>query len=423
MTGPRRTLPQVAVASPPPFRLPAEHFIAALIWLAVLAAALPVLAPRLARGELFAPAVFALVHVAVLGVLATTIFGALLQFVPGGLEVPLRSVRLGHIGFWSLQAGVVSLVAGFWVWHGWLQLAGWILVFVAVGAVSINVLPARRRSTHGKLVGLYLSVAHSALGLGMAVGLVRIGATLGWWSVDRLGLLAAHLQLGVVGFGTLTAVGVGSRMVPTFLLAQGDDGFRLRLTLALATTGLVLFPLGAGFGWPGPTWAGAAALGLAGVAILELAARWFARKNRRLDPALRQIAAAFIGLAATLGWGIALATDPGNLRRWAAYLAAATLGWLLMLVVGVLAKLLTHLSYINLFRTMPGFARIGNPNLLLHPGWINVALVLLALGAGGLPVAIERGHQGAALATAAVWSAGAVLTLANYIRMMLRGRQ
>ncbi len=409
MTGARRTLPQVAVATPPPFRLPAEHFAAALGWLALLALGLPLVAPLLARGQVFDPGVFALVHVAVLGVLASTIFGALLQFVPGGLEVPLRSVSIGHAGFWLHQSGVAFLVAGFWWWRGWLQLVGWSLVLLAVGAISINVLPARRRSTHGKLVGLYLTVAHSALGFAMALGFARIGSTLGWWPLDRLGLVPA--------------VGVGSRMVPTFLLAQGDDRIRLRLILALATVGLVLYPLGATFRWPAPLWIGAGALVASGLAILELAARWFGRKHRRLDPALRHVAVAFVGLAASVAWGIALWNDPGNLRRWAAYVTVATLGWLLMLVIGILAKLLTHLSYLNLFRTMPGFARAGNPNLLLRPDWMDGALALLALGAVGLPVAIERGHEQAAIAAAAVWSAGAALTLANYVRMFARGRR
>ncbi len=419
----RRSLPQVALAAPPPFRLPGEHFVAALVWLAVAAVLLPWLAPVLAEGRVFEPAVFVLMHVAVLGVLTSAIFGALLQFVPGGLEVPLRSVRLGHVGFWLLQVGFVALLAGFWRGRGGLQLTGWILIFGAVGAVSVNVLPARRRSPHGKLVGLYLSVAHSALGVGMLIGLARIGETLGWWHLDRFGLLAAHVQLGAIGFGTLTAVGVGSRMVPTFLLAMGDDRRRLRWILGLTTAGLTFFSVGALARIGSVTRAGGLLLGVAGGLILELAWRWFGRRQRGLDLSLRHVASAFVGLlmAWLLGIGLMIG-DPHDPRRWAAYVAALVLGWLLMLVIGVMGKIVSHLSYIHLFRAMPGFARVGNPNLLLKGDWLLVSWVLLTAGALALPVAVGLGRGQVATAAAATWSAGVAGTLANYFRMLVVGR-
>ena len=420
----RRELPQVKVAAPPPFRLPGEHFAAALVWLVIAAMLLPWLAPRLAEGRVLDPVVLGLVHVTVLGVLASAIFGALLQFVPGGLEVPLKSIRLGHLGFWLLQAGTIALVAGFWRSAGWLQLAGWILIFGAVGAVSVNILPARRRSVHGKLVGLYLSVAHSALGVAMAIGLARIGEALGWWRFDRLGAIAAHLLLGVVGFGTLTAVGVGSRMVPAFLLAQGDDRRRLHLILGVATAGLVVFPIGALAGSGAVARIGAALLGTSVIAILELAWRWFGRRGRRLDSSLCHVATAFVGLAAALGWGGALAlTDPNRLTRWAAFVTTALLAWLLMLVIGVMAKIVSHLSYQHLFRTMPGFARVGNPNLLLRADWMLVSWGLLTVGSLALSVALDQGSGRWAFVAAATWSAGVAATIANYVRMFLRGRK
>jgi hypothetical protein len=420
----RRELPQVALAAPPPFRLPAEHFAAALAWLLVAAILLPWLAPRLAEGRVLDPAVFALVHIIVLGVISSAIFGSLLQFVPGGLEVPLKSVRLGHAGFWLLQAGTVALVAGFWWWRGWLQLTGWLLIFGAAGAVSVNVLSARRRSIHGKLVGLYLSVAHSALGAGMALALARIGETLGWWRLDRLGAIAAHVALGVIGFGTLTVVGVGSRMVPTFLLAHGDDRRKLHLILTLATAGLIVFPVGALGGWSLVSRIGAVLLGASVLTILELGWRWFRRGNRDLDPSLRHVAMAFVGLAVTLAWGVALGlTDPGDLPRWGAFVAAALLGWLVMMVVGVMAKIVSHLSYQHLFRTMPGFARAGNPNRLLRADWMLASWGLLSAGSLTLPVALDQGHGPSAAGAAAIWSTGVVMTVANYVRMFLRGRQ
>jgi hypothetical protein len=290
-----------------------------------------------------------------------------------------------------------------------------------VGAVSINVLPARRRSSHGKLVGLYLSVAHSFLGVGMAVALARIGETLGWWHLDRLGLVAAHFLLGSVGFATMTAVGVGSRMLPTFLLAQGNDRGWLEGILAGMTAGLVVFTIGALAGWPAVARAGGAVVLAAGTAVVVLGWRWFRRRHRALDPSLRQAASAFVGLTLAVVWGAAVWLEPHLLRRWAAAGTVLILGWLVMLVVGVMAKIVSHLSYIHLFRSMPGFARVGNPNLLLRADWMTVSWALLTTGALGLAVAIEGGRPGVAAALASVWSAGVVVTIGNYVRMLVLG--
>ena len=131
-------------ATAPPFALPVAHFAAALAWLVVAAVLMPSVAPRLARGAVFDPTVLALVHVFTLGVVATAIFGTLQQFIPVGLGVPLRSARLGWIGLWALQLGVVLLVCGFWWWRGVAQALGWVCVFIALGAVGIRMGTLRR---------------------------------------------------------------------------------------------------------------------------------------------------------------------------------------------------------------------------------------------------------------------------------------
>src|SRR5690242_17575820 len=103
-----------APAHPPPFALPAAHFLAALVWLAVGASGLIVVAPVLARGGFLAPRVLAVVHSFTLGVITTTIFGALYQMLPPLLGVSVRSVRAAALGLGFLVAGTLVLVTGLW---------------------------------------------------------------------------------------------------------------------------------------------------------------------------------------------------------------------------------------------------------------------------------------------------------------------
>lgn len=424
------TLPQAPRAlplaggpvTPPPFALPAMHFVATLVWLAVAAVMLVALAPRLAEGRTFDPPVFALVHVLMLGVVGSAIFGTLQQFVPGGLGVPLRSVRLGYWGFGLLQLGVVLLVGGFWWWRGAAQGLGWLLIFAAVGAVSRNVLRARRLSVNGRLVGLYITVAHSALGAGMALALARIGETLGWWQVDRVALLSAHALFGAIGFGTLSAVGVGSRMLPTFLMGPGDDTRWLHWQLGLTTAGLVGYGTTAVFTFGPGMRASALLLLAAGVVTVALSLRWFRRKRRPLDAALEHVASAFLALGVTVPIGVWLLVDPYAFHRWAALLVALVMGWLTSLVIGVMAKILPHLAYNNLARRLPGFSALGTPNRLLHEQWQRTSVLLLGGGWMTLVLALLAGAPRLATLAAAVWSTGVGVVLANHARMVVLGR-
>lgn len=370
---------------------------------------LPWVAPSLARGDVFAPAVIGLVHVLVLGTVGSAIAGALQQFVPGALGVPLRSVRVGWVGLWLHQSGVLLLVTGMAAWRGWMQGIGWLLVFGGVACVSVNVLRARRRSVHGKQVGLFITVGHSALGLGMAIGAARIGETLGWWHLDRMSLLAAHALLGAAGFGTLTAMGVGSRMIPTFLGAIGDDRRWLDTLLALITAGLVVFTVGALAGWTWATHAGGALLVLGGVMCAAIGVRWFRRRKRPMDETAWHVAMAFLALCVAVMLGARLLVgDPLVLTRWAALLVVLIVGWLVTLTVGVQSKIASHLG-IPLYRRLLGDQFAPTPPELRAVRAILLSLGLLTTGWISLTVALLLGSANGARVGGAVWGLGALI--------------
>ncbi len=417
-----RPLPVAGAAAPlPPAALPLSHFACSLAWLAVAAIGLPWVAPRVAQGLVFDPAVLALVHTLVLGVVATAISGALLQFVPGGLGVPLKSVRAGWVGLWLHQAGVIVLVSGFVAWRGWAQALGWTLVLGAVGAVSWNVLGARRQSVHGRQVGLFISVAHSALGVAMAIGAARIGETLGWWHVDRLSLLAAHAMLGAVGFGTLTALGVGSRMIPTFISAPGDDRQWLNAILGLVTAGLTLFTTGALGGWWWWSRTGGALLVVGGAAAVALGVRWFRRRTRTLDAAAWHVAVAFAGLAVAVVIGAALlVSDSLTLGRWGALVVALVLGWLVTLIAGLMVKIGSHLGMAWISRARAGTEPPPTPALLFPAGAQLASLALLTTGWVSVVGALLDDAPMLARLGGGVWACGAVLAVALPARVAVR---
>jgi hypothetical protein len=404
---------------PPPFRLPAEHFVAAHVWLMLGAVGLVVVAPRLARGGLLTPGVLAVTHLFTLGWITTTISGVLYQLFPVLLGVSARSIRLGHLTFATLTTGIAVLIAGFAFWLPPLLGVGWVFLFLAVGGLASNLLPQRRKAPNGGIIGLYISAGHIALGFVVLLGGARIGDFMGWWVTPRLPVLATHFHLGLLGFATLTAVGVGSRLLPMFLGSIGHPDWPLRWIAPLSWVGLILFSLGAIWSILPLTVAGGLFMASGVVLYLRLALSYFVRRGRpRLDPGLAHldVAFGFLGLATALGIGLLLERGAA-LGRVAAYGILALLGWQTLFIVGVYYRILPALTWNTRFG--PGAGRPGTPTVAqlswTTMGW--ASLTLLSSGVAILAGGVWFASGAIAEAGALLFAGGTAAVLAHQVRL------
>lgn len=418
-SAPPRPLPELNPApAPPPFHLLAAHFLLIMASLTLGSIGVVIIAPRLGVGDFLSAHVLATVHLFTLGVLLAAISGVMHQFYPMALGWALRSRRVADAGVTLLILGVGAVVTGFWFWLPALLATGWGLIFGAVGCVSWNLLPARRRAPGARLVGGFVSAGHVALGLAMLLAAGRIGEFLHWWTMDRLGTIAAHYHLAALGFGTLTAVGVGSRMIPMFLVSHGAPTRPVPWIGVTVGLGLGFFMIGAPLQLPVLQWLGASFM-FAGVLLHLVVARWYfgRRLRQQADPAMRFVGTAFVNLALAALIGVALLLTPGfHPGLWIAYAVAGILGWLMMLIMGILQKLVPHLGRMHLF------GRAGKPipdvhQLILAP-IASTALVaaesgvvLLALGAAMTSTTLTQ--FGAAL-----WLAGVLMVVGQFGRIV-----
>jgi hypothetical protein len=280
-----------------------------------------------------------------------------------------------------------------------------------VGCASWTVLPARRRARQNKFVGGLVSVGHSALGVAMFLALARIGQGLGWWQVQRDGLLVAHLHLGIVGFGSITALGFGAKMLPAFLGSRVvPEPRRYTLIAMLVSAGLMLLSVGAITALPSLVLLGGVTT-LAGTVIhlLVLLGYWRSRSVERLDPALGFIAMAIVWYAAAAGLAIWLLWQrPRGGVIWAAYVFTAITGWLVHLIIGVLhrigPRLIANLRAGAGARLPPWLAR----GALRWPGLSWLALVLVSGGTAMVLVGLFAGSLAMATTGAAVLTGGAL---------------
>jgi hypothetical protein len=407
-------------AEAPPFRLPGTHFAGAVVWLVLGGLGLVAVSPALAAGDFLSPRVLAVTHLFTLGVITASIFGALYQFYPMSLGAAARSVRVGVAGAWLMHAGVALLVSGLWLWMPALQAAGWVLLFGSIGCIGWNLLPHRRRMTHGRRVGAYVSAAHSLLGFALFIAGARIGASLGWWTLDRPGAIAAHFHLGAFGFAGLTAVGVGSRMLPMFLVAGRAPDWPVRFIGPVATGGLLVLATGLLTGFGPAVWAGAL-LGVAAAALFMWLVAGFFRHRliRRLEPAFGHVVAGFAFLVMAIGTGLTQLATPGfSPRGWTVYAELTLLGWLVVFITGIWYRLFAFLIWLHFHGRQDGSRARTAAEIVNRPvAWL--ALGLLAPGVGVLAIGTALGAAGVARAGAVGILMAAVLIAGQYGRMFV----
>jgi len=369
---------------------------------------------------LLQPRVFAVTHLFTLGVIVTSVFGALYQYYPMSLGAGARSIRVGIIGAWLLHTGIAAIVAGFWFWRPALQALGWLLLFLAIGCVSWNLLPHRRRMTEGRRAAGYVSAAHAMLGFALFIAGARIGESLGWWTLDRLGAIAAHFHLAAFGFAGLTAVGVGGRMLPMFLVSAGGPDWPLRAIGPIGSAGLVALASGL-LGKIVPlVWFGALLGIAAAVLFVGVVAGHFRRRLRRaLEPAFGHVLAGFAFLILALAAGMAQLAIPGIwLRGWVIYAELTLLGWLIIFITGIWYRLFVFLIWLHFYRGSPG-AKVPTPVELVHRGFAWAALGLLVGGVLLLVTGTGLGSSPAARAGAGGILAGSLLIAGQYVRIFL----
>lgn len=396
----------------PPFRLPGEHFTAALGFLALGSLGLVAVAPALSAGAYPDPRVAAVTHLFTLGWITTSILGALYQLLPVALGAPIRSERVAHLGFWLYAPGVLGFVAGLATGTGLLRILGasalglGLLLFI--GNLAATLPRARRRGITWWCVagaGFFLL---GALTLGI---LLAVNLDTGLLAGGRFFVMGLHLHIAAAGWVLLTMIGVSHRILPMFLLSHGAPKTpgRIGAGLVAAGTGVLLLIHHVLDGGVLPLGYALIAAGL--LAFLGQTALWFRRRRRpALDPGLRLVAAALGLLAAAAALGVwALASGSRAPPLLTAYGTVLVAGGLSLFVAGHYYKIVPFLTWFHRFgpvaaeREVPQVAELFAPRPALAAG------ALMVVGAAGLGAAILGGSAPVARLAAASFAAGVAI--------------
>jgi hypothetical protein len=384
---------------------------------------------------LLAPWSLVAVHLVTIGWLSLLMLGALHQFLPVVAARPLASDRLAPVSLGLIAAGLAAMIAGFLALDGIglplsllplggsVVLAGFLCAIANLGwtlrGTSPVPLPARF------VLAAFGFLALTAL-LGIGFGFAFVLSSPPRW----LGALLAqglklHLLAGIGGWFALTAVGVSYKLLPMFMLAEEDRGRLGAGILWLMVGGLVLaWSAGLIAALVDERFGAIAKVGetgfAAGLALYLWDVRLLYRSRMRRSLELNSItaAASLALLALALAWGIAARVAGGD--DWAApFLLLTLVGWLSLLGLGQLYKIVPFLTWLERYATRLGRGPVPRVQDLVNEARARPWFAVFALGA--LVCAAS-----AALAVPTVARLGAALLLVStlaIVRELVRARR
>jgi hypothetical protein len=357
---------------------------------------------------LSAPTTLAAVHLLTIGWLTVLMLGALHQFIPvitaqgevagGSALVSLIAIVLGlggmEAGFLSLDGRLPSetLIA--------LPLGGiLVLIGVTIAAVSLSrtLLRARPLPFSARFVAAGLVFLVIAVGMGIVLGCAFSAPELVSWSGVFTDGLRLHLLAGIIGWFTLTAIGVSYRLLSMFTLAPEERGPLGTAVFILSVGGLAatwFFDLASVLGGPISDIvliASGAATGL-GIALylVDMARLYRARRRHKLElntgmalPALVALALSIL-LAGYLAIGSISDTALGALGYLFIF------GWLSGLALSRLYKIVPFLTWLERYGSVLGKQTVPRVQDLVderrdRPWFI---LYFIAVAAGTLFIAL-----------------------------------
>lgn len=193
----------------------------------------------------FHPHTLAITHTMALGWGTMIILGASHQLVPVLIEHHLFSNFLAYLSFFLAAIGIPLLVYGFYTFNmGWPAQWGGVLVNAAILSYLVNLGVSISKSRHENVHAVFVFTAVVWLFLTTLIGLLLVfNFTGNILPMDSLHYLSLHAHTGIIGWFLLLVMGIGSRLIPMFLISKYSNERLLWIIYILVNGALGMFIL------------------------------------------------------------------------------------------------------------------------------------------------------------------------------------
>lgn len=325
-------------------------------------------APAFGR-HYFHPHVIAVTHTMALGWGTMIILGASHQLVPVLIEGKLFSNALAYISFALAAVGIPLLVYAFYTFNmSWMARRGGELVIDAIIIHLINMGISMAKSKTENVHAVFVFTAGLWLLITTIVGLLLVyNFSSPLFSQDSLHYLSLHAHMGIIGWFLLLVIGVGSRLIPMFLISKYANSRLLWKVYALINTGLIAFAFMFVYAVPVycyllPVAAVTTALLLFGYYCRQ-AYRQRLRKqvDEQLKISVLSVMMMALPVVLLVVMIIALWVAGENTRLVVAYGFTVFFGWITAIILGMTFKTLPFIVWNKVYHKKAGLGKTPNP--------------------------------------------------------------
>lgn len=394
----------------------------------VLVAILLLLSGNSFTGHYFQPKILAVTHLAVLGWASMIIFGSLYQLIPVILEEKLFSEILAKITFYLFGSGSLVLTAGFWNFSTDLFLPlGSIMVFSAILLFCVNIWVTSVKSPAKSIEADFILTSTIWLFLTGLLGiLMTFNFNFLFFDRPHLEYLKVHANMGIAGWFLCLIMGVGSRLIPMFLVAHKLN--KKILTAAYYSLNLGLIILVSGWLFQAPEYIVLSGSVLIGTAVILFGRFIYTAYKKRIrkqtDIGLKQsfTAMGILGIPLITGLVLSLFQDTESslfLKGSLIYGTSVFLGFVTALILGQTYKTLPFIIWLRTYGKVVGKVKTPLPKELYSDKLGNWQFAFYLLAFAGIIIGIAIPESLMIKVGAGFLIVAAVIYNINILKMML----
>jgi len=317
----------------------------------------------------FHPNTLAITHTMALGWGTMIILGASHQLVPVLVEAKLYSNSLAYVSFVLAALGIPLLVYSFFHFQfNRPAQTGAILINAAIISFLVNMAVSILQSKSENVHAVFVFTAAAWLLVTTLIGLLLVcNFTRSILPNDSLHYLSLHAHIGIVGWFLLLVIGVGSRLIPMFLISKYNNIKRLWTIYYLVNTALVSFIIL--FFSSLPAW-----LYLLPVVAVLLALSLFAqfcykayqqRIRRQVDEQMKisllSVVMMLLPIVFLIVLMVLLLLSSATTKLVLAYGFSIFFGWLTAIILGMTFKTLPFIVWNKVYHNKAGLGKTPSP--------------------------------------------------------------
>jgi len=353
----------IASAYSPPFKVVVKYFIAGIGSFFLLNLLL-LLNYDYISGHHFQPKILSLTHIATLGWITMIIFGAMIQLVPVVLEVKLFSARLAEIQFWIFVIGIIGLVYKFWHFNSVISFTiPAILLNLSMYIFIFNIVATMKSVKIWNITGTYLASALFYLFVTAIAGLLlAINLDSPYIKINHLQYLNLHAHVAFIGWVSMVVMGVTYKLIPMFTLSHDFKLLFAKVAFVLINIGLLGISIIMHYSQMSIFYFVFVPMIAIGIFffLIQVIIIFKKRIRKKFDVGIKFSSFAYtvLGITTLLGLVIAFIDYQSIINLTLIYGYLIIFGYLSMLIVGQMYKIVPFLVWYNKYSSKVGFEKV-----------------------------------------------------------------